>query len=133
VPISGEITSDAGLAQAKKNSEYFKKLLQGTHMGMGGGMGSVREVDYKGHHITIQTTYRIKIDGKTFNGELSVSNAGSVHYHGMPNTGFASAVDLVKAVVDTFSDEFAAGSKGTGMGGMNMKMGGRRRSPAKRK
>jgi len=29
-----------------------------------------------------------------------VNNAGSVHYHAIPNQEFASAVDLVKRIVD---------------------------------
>ena len=63
---SGEITADASAAQAKKNAAHFKKLLQGMHMGH--GISSLREADYKGHHITIKTSYDIKIDGKPFKG-----------------------------------------------------------------
>jgi hypothetical protein len=116
----GPITADASAAQAKKNAPYFKKLFTG--MRMTGGMGSVREADYKGHHITVTTMYRVKIDGKPFNAVLGVSNSGMVHYHGMPNAGFASAIDLVKSVIDTFPDEFSARSQtGSGaMGGMTM-------------
>jgi hypothetical protein len=142
VTVPGEITADASAAQARKNAGYFKKLLQGMHMG-GAGMGSMREADYNGHHITIKTTYQIKIDGKPFMGVLGVSNAGTVHYHGMPTASFASALDLIKSVIDTFPDEFAAGSGG-GMPGMPMKpmkkmkkmkhsknlSGSRRRKPA---
>ena len=133
----GEITADASATQAKKNAGHFKKLLQGMHMS-GGSMDSMREADYNGHHITIKTTYQIKIDGKPFTGELGVTNAGMVHYHGMPAAGFASALDLVKTVIDTFPDEFAAGSGG-GMTNMNMNMNmknrtvGRRKTTAKRK
>jgi hypothetical protein len=69
-------------------------------------------------------------------GELGVTNAGMVHYHGMPAAGFASALDLVKSVIDTFPDEFAAGSAG-GMTNMNMNMKklvpGRQKTTAKRK
>ena len=129
---SGEITADASAAQAKKNAAYFKKLLQGMHMGH--GISSLREADYKGHHITIKTSYDIKIDGKPFKGVLGVSNAGTVHYHGMPNLSFASALDLVKSVIDVFPDEFAAGSDGgMHMPGMGMKMRGRRTGAVKRK
>jgi hypothetical protein len=122
---SGEITADASLAQAKKNAAYFRKLLKA--MPMGHGISSVRDADYKGHHITIETTYRVKIDGKPFMGALGVSNAGTVHYHGMPNTSFASALDLIRCVIDVFPDEFAKGSGGgMHMGGMGMKTGARR-------
>lgn len=129
----GEITADAGLAQAKTSAAYFKKLLKGG-MPMSPGMGSMREIDYKGHHVTIATTYKIKIDGKPFKGELSVSNAGSVHYHGIPNVAFDSAVQLVQTVIDTFPQEFRKLSKPLGHGGMGrMKMGDLPKPPAKKK
>ena len=129
----GEITADAGLAQAETSAAYFKELLKGG-MPMGPGMGSMREIDYKGHHVTIETTYKIKIDGKPFKGELSVSNAGSVHYHGIPNVAFDSAVQLVQAVIDTFPQEFGKLSKPTDHGGMGaMKMGSRPKPTAKKK
>ena len=128
----GEIGADAGAAQATKNAAYFKRLLQGMHMG--GGMSSMREADYKGHHITIKTTYQVKIDGKPFEGELGVSNVGSVHYHGMPNTSFGSALDLIKSVIDVFPDEFAKGSGGgMHMPGMDMGISRRRRKGTSKK
>ena len=147
---SGYISVDASAAQAKKNAGYFKKLLQGmqTQMQMGSsGMGSVREADHHGHHITIKTTYQITIDGKPFKGMLGVTNAGTVHYHGMPSAGFASALELIKSVIDVFPEEFPAGSGGetdmpgmdmtgmSGMSGMAMKgmRGGRKKSSARRK
>jgi hypothetical protein len=129
----GEITADAGLAQAETSAAYFKELLKGG-MPMGPGMGSMREIDYKGHHVTIATTYKIKIDGKPFKGELSVSNAGSVHYHGIPNVAFDSAVQLVQTVIDTFPQEFDKLSKPPGHGGMGaMKMVGHPKPTAKKK
>ena len=88
---TGEVTADASLAQAQKNAEYFRKLLADMHAH--GGMGEAREADYKGHHIVIQTAYKITVDGKPFEAGLGVSNDGSVHYHGMPNVGFDSAID----------------------------------------
>src|SRR5437879_12163220 len=94
---SGEITADASAAQAKKNAAHFKKLLQGMHMGH--GISSLREADYKGHHITIKTSYDIKIDGKPFKGVLGVSNAGTDHYHGIPDLLFASEPSPMTAVI----------------------------------
>jgi hypothetical protein len=116
-PTAG-ITADASLAQAKKSAPYFKKLLTGmhTHMHMGSGMDSVREAEHRGHQIRVETTYKITIDGKPFDAALGVTNGGSVHYHGMPNVGFASALDLVKAVIDAFPDEFAKGAAHTDHG-----------------
>lgn len=109
-PSTGQITADASLAQARKTAAYFKKLL--TDRPMHGAKDSVREADYKGHHIVVRTTYQVTIDGQPFHGALGVTNGGEVHYHGMPNVGFASAIDLVKAVINTFPDEFEAGAGG---------------------
>lgn len=111
---TGPISADASLAQAKKNEAYFKKLL--TAMPMHEGMSSVREADYQGHHIVVETTYKITIDGRRFQGALGVTDGGDVHYHGMPNVGFASAVDLVKAVIDTFPDDFSGDATDPGHG-----------------
>ena len=68
---------------------------------------SVREVDYKGHKITIYTQYQIKIDGKPFGGHLYVDNSGKVSAHALPNYSFVSAVDLLKKVIDEFPNDFA--------------------------
>ena len=112
---TGEITADASLEQAQKSAEYFKKLL--TDMHAHGGTDSVRQADYKGHHVVITTTYEITIDGKPFTAALGVANDGRVHYHGMPNVGFDSAIDLMKAVIDTFSGDFGGGDHGDDHGG----------------
>jgi hypothetical protein len=103
MPRRREITADASLEQAKKTSPTFKKLLQESHHGHG---SSVRKDHYKGHHIVIRTKYDIEIDGKPFHGDLDVSNAGTVHYHGIPNVSSNSAVELMRAVIDSFPDDF---------------------------
>ena len=105
---SEKIQTDASLSRAKKNSAYFKRLLAGGHNHSAGA--SIREAHHKGHHIVIATTYEVRIDGKVFEGDLSVANSGDVHYHAIPNLGFASAVDMVKCVIDVFPDDFAGGS-----------------------
>jgi hypothetical protein len=110
---TAKISADASLAQARKSVLYFKKLLRA--MDMGSGMSSVREAEHNGHHIMIKTTYKITIDGRPFKGQLGVTNGGSVHYEGVPNAGFASALDLVKTVIDTFPDEFAKNASGARM------------------
>ena len=101
------VQADAGLEQAKKSSPLFKKLLashQGGHVHDHGD--SVREAHHKGHHIVIKTTYEVKVDGKKFTAPLGVSNAGTVQYHGIPNMGFASAIDLMKCIIDQFPEDF---------------------------
>lgn len=105
---SHDITADASVATAKKSAAYFKKLVQNMHMSS--GADSLREADYQGHHIAIKTIYQITIDGHPFTGDLGVTNAGNVHYHGIPNTSFASALDLVKSVIDTFPAQFGSGA-----------------------
>ena len=72
----------------------------------GESMGSVREASYRGHRIVIRTTYQIEVDGRPIQGHMGVTNDGQVYYHGVPNVGFASAVDLVKQLIDTFPDDF---------------------------
>ena len=58
-----------------------------------------------------QTTYAVTVDGQPFHAGLGVTDDGRVYYHGMPNVGFDSAVDLMKAVIERFADEFAGGSE----------------------
>ena len=108
-PSTGGISADASLAQAQKTAPYFKKLLADMHAHMQEGSTSTREADYQGHHIVIETTYTVTVDGKPFTAGLGVTDGGRVYYHGMPNVGFDSAVDLMKAVVDRFADDFAGG------------------------
>ena len=101
------VKADAGLEQAKKSSPLFKKLLASHQGGHGHDHGdSVREDHHKGHHIVIKTTYEVKVDEKKFTAPLGVSNAGTVQYHGIPNMGFASAIDLMKCIIDQFPEDF---------------------------
>ena len=109
---SEKIQADVSLRQARKSGAHFKRLLAGGHNHVDGP--SIREAHHKGHHIVIATTYEVRIDGKVFAGKLSVANSGEVHYHAIPTLGFASAVDMVKCVIDVFPDDFAGGSGGGG-------------------
>jgi hypothetical protein len=104
MPRRVEITADPSLAQARKTNAVFKALVQKPHGGHG---ASFREDHYKGHHIVIRTSYDIEIDGKKFHGNLDVSNSGTVQYHGIPNVAANSAVELIRAVIDTFPDDFS--------------------------
>ena len=72
---------------------------------------SVREATYRGHQIVIRTNYHIEVDGVAVEGHLGVTNDGQVHYHAVPNLSFASAVDLVKQLIDTFPEDFQPGSE----------------------
>jgi hypothetical protein len=48
------------------------------------------------------------VDGRKVLGHLGVSNDGHVHYHPIPNLSFASALDMVKAIIDVFPHQFDA-------------------------
>src|SRR5947209_574638 len=109
-----------------------------------GGQEIVREEDYKGHHIVVSTTYKITVDNTEVTGHIMLTNEGQVQYHGLPNHSFDSTIDLVKALVDNFPEDFEkkkgkdsaphdthgrmAGmdmrpGKSSGMAGMKVKMG----------
>ena len=83
--------------------------LQQTQHPHGEAMESVREDTYKGHHIVVRTSYHIEVDGVTVEGHMGDTNDGQVHYHAVPNLSFASAVDLVKQLIDTFPEDFETG------------------------
>jgi hypothetical protein len=86
----------------KKNARKTKSAQMAHHM----PSESVREADYEGHHIVIRTTYTITVDRVPITGHMGVTNDGQVHYHPVPNVSFASAVDLVKRLIDVFPDDF---------------------------
>jgi hypothetical protein len=86
--------------------------LQQTQHPHGQAMESVREATYRGHHIVVRTSYQIEVDDVTVEGHLGVTNDGQVHYHAVPNLSFASAIDLVKQLIDTFPEDFQPGSGG---------------------
>jgi hypothetical protein len=122
-------TPESVAAYVKKNAPKVKQALT---MKMGSVAETLREADYKGHHIGIQTIYRIKVDGKPFTADLGVLNNGQVHYHAVPNMTFDSAIDLVKALIDIFPDDFtkaalAQGGRKSSMSGpmTGMRMGGK--------
>ena len=114
-------------AHVKRNAARVRQAQRPMH----GKMESVRQADYRGHHIVIRTRYRIEVDGRMLMGHMGVTNDGQVHYHPVPNLSFASAVDLVKRLIDFFPDDFAKKGRG-GMGGMPMGKGGKGRGGMRR-
>jgi len=67
---------------------------------------SVRTMNHKGYAIEIQTQYAISIDGEPLDVHIQVSPDGKVHCHSIPNYESGSTVDLIRAIVDTFRDDF---------------------------
>jgi hypothetical protein len=92
----------------KRNAPKVKKTLRHRHK----MSESVREAEYKGHRIVVRTRYEIRVDGGLVSGHLAVTNDGQVHYHPVPNVSFASAIDLVKQLIDVFPDDFAGNMQG---------------------
>lgn len=92
-------------------ASYVKKNQAKARMGsMRGPVESIREDDYKGHHIVIRTTYQITVDGRPVTGHIHLSNEGQVAYHGLPNMSFDSAVGLVQSLIDHFPQDFQPGA-----------------------
>jgi hypothetical protein len=121
-------TTKSIAAYVKRNTGKVKKSQRQMHM----PTESVREADYKGHHIVIRTTYSIEVDGVPLTGHMGVTDDGHVHYHPVPNASFASAVDLVKELIDVFPDDFTG--KDGGMPGGHMRMRrSRRKSKSQRR
>ena len=109
----------------KSIASYVRKHAAQAKKAQGHGMKmdeSVREADYNGHHIVIRTTYQITVDGNPVTGHMGVGNDGRVHYHPVPDMSFASAIDLVKQLIDIFPDDFAGGAHVPGGSGGHMNM-----------
>ena len=89
----------------RKNAEFLgEQKNAGSHHHQ--PSETVREAEYNGHRIVVRTTYQIAVDDKPIEGHLAVTNDGHVHYHPIPNLSFASAIDLVKQLIDVFPDDF---------------------------
>jgi hypothetical protein len=107
------------LPTPKSIASYVKKNLPKAKMApMHGHMESVREVDYKGHHIVVRTAYKIEVDGRPVTGHIDLSNDGQVAYHGLPTMSFDSAVELVASLIDHFPDDFSGTGPRNTMSGM---------------
>jgi hypothetical protein len=94
------------LAYSSKRLKAGQPVAAGHAEHDKGPFQSVREIEHKGHKIAIHTQYEIKVDGKPFSGHIYVDNTGKVSTHALPTYSFASAVDLVKKMIDEFSDDF---------------------------
>ena len=62
--------------------------------------GSVRVFHHRGHRVQIVTRYDVTIDGRPWEQTIHVQDDGSVMYHGLPQYVVASAVDLIRGVID---------------------------------
>jgi hypothetical protein len=129
-PIEEQPTPESIARYIKSNAARVRKAQQMHH----GDPVSTREADYKGHHIVVRTRYEVEIDGKPLMGHMGVNDAGAVHYHPVPNMSFASALDLVRKVIDVFPEDFgpdAPDHTSHDMPGMSMKKSGPAKKTAK--
>ena len=72
---------------------------------------SVRTDSYKGFDVEIETHYKFTVNGKTLPVHAHVLDSGHIHCPDMPNYGWASAVDFVREMINTFPDDFATFQK----------------------
>jgi hypothetical protein len=100
-------------------ASYVKKnagRVRGSQARHHGTTESLRTAEHRGHKIVVKTRYDITIDGRRVTGHMGVSNDGHVHYHPIPNLSFASALDMVKAIIDVFPQRFESKARGAGRG-----------------
>lgn len=89
---------------------YLRKRA-GEHGHHAGHAPSARETVHNGHRILLETIYRVTVDGRTVDLGISVDDAGKVHCHSLPNYQFASALDMVKTLIDQFPEDFRGSSR----------------------
>jgi hypothetical protein len=103
---------------ADSHPDWVKEQFPGyISPGTGHETTAVREFTHNGHVVKIITTYRVEVDGKPVHGHLSVDEDGRVYTHATPFVTYASAVDLMKAVIDGYPDAFSDTDGHGGHGG----------------
>ncbi len=112
------MTDDDGvrIADVREYASQIKRNRPKMEMHHSHGIETIREDDYKGHHIVVRTSYEIEVDGKPITGHMALTNDGRVHYHAVPNVSFPSSIALVHQLIDAFPDEFPTNGRGHGDG-----------------
>ncbi len=109
--VSEVIDKDAALAELDELSSRKQKVLQRYQQAeqshhQHNANTTVRADAHKGHKIELRTTYELYIDGQLLNLHLGVMQDGQVHCHSIPNYSSASGIDVIKAVIDAFPDDY---------------------------
>ena len=100
----------AKAAQPGKLGDYLQKTSEAhEHHG-----SPPRVAIHNGHEIVLETIYRVTVDGKKVDLGLMVDEQGKVHCHSLPSYQFQSALDMVKAIIDLFPDDFVKGKRSAG-------------------
>lgn len=100
----------------KYHNTYLKKLVKPFHGGKvklpefhhgqhGKGVTSKRVAEHNGRQIEVHTTYKFYLDGKPLKMHATVMDDGKVHCHSLPQYSFASAIKMLKRVVDIMSTD----------------------------
>lgn len=103
-----DIKKLAQAAEPEKLAKYVAGVTpaHGHDHGNDGSVETLREDEYQRHNIVVRTTYKIEVDGKVLRVPLALGNDGQLHCHSLPNYQFASAIDMVKRLIDSFPDDF---------------------------
>ena len=100
---------------ARSHPDWVKTQFPTYIIPHGGHEGTaLREFTHGGHLVKIFTTYRVQVDGNPIQAHLSVDEDGRVYTHATPFVTYASAIDLMKAVIDGYPDAFSGAGGGHG-------------------
>ena len=93
------------LIESFASAGYAADGIEHDHGGDDGHGGhdqpSVRAFEHRGHRVEIVTRYEITVDGERWDQHIDVLDDGNVTYHGLPQYVVPSAVDMVRAVIDS--------------------------------
>lgn len=70
------------------------------------GLASRREFEHKGHHVVIETQYRITVDGVERPAMISIGADGRATTHVVPYKVYSSLVDLMKDLIDLYPGDY---------------------------
>ncbi len=75
---------------------------------------TIRKATHQDKEIEIHTTYKILLDGEPLMAHTMVLDDGTVHYHGLPQYSFASAMDMARKIIETSDVELPDDDLGRG-------------------
>lgn len=80
----------------------------GHHEGHSVVISGARDTQHRGHEIVVRTSYEITVDGQPFGGHVELDHAGRLYTHACPYQDFASALDMMKHIIEAYPDAFAS-------------------------
>lgn len=88
---------------------YVRRELPRAVAGHGGHHAPTADtrITHQGHEILVSRTYHVAVDGRAFPLAVEVTASGTVTTHALPFETFASATDLMKALIAAYPDDFA--------------------------